>query len=69
LSVLIPKGKYKGQKLRRLVRIKMADKISNTMATVPEITFAKYKPIITRAISILTTLSIVPMFLFIHTRI
>lgn len=65
LPVLIPKGKYNGQKLIRLVSINIADKISSTIANVPEITFTKYKTIITMAISILTTLSIVPMFFFI----
>jgi hypothetical protein len=63
--VLMPKGRYSGQKLIKLVRINTADKTNNTIATVPEITFAKYNPITTRATRILITLSIVPMFFFI----
>ena len=35
------------------------------MATVPEMMLAKYKPAMMTAASILTTLSTVPMFLFI----
>jgi hypothetical protein len=37
----MPKGKYSGQKLIRLVRINTPDKISNTIPNVPEITFVK----------------------------
>jgi hypothetical protein len=54
-----------GQKLMKLVRIKMPDNTSNTMARVPEIRFAKYSIPITTAIRILTALSILPMFGFI----
>ena len=39
--VLIPKGKYKGQKLIRLVRIKIAENARSTIASVPDITFVK----------------------------
>jgi hypothetical protein len=38
LQVEIPKGKYKGQKLIKLVRIKTPAKIKSTIAKVPEIT-------------------------------
>jgi hypothetical protein len=61
----MPKGKYKGQKLRKLVRIKIPARIKLTIANDPEITSVKYKPIITIAIRILTTLSVAPMFVFI----
>jgi hypothetical protein len=63
--VEIPNGKYSGQKLMKLVRIKTPARIKRIIATVPEMMFAKYKPAITIATSILTTLSMVPMFFFI----
>jgi hypothetical protein len=49
----------------KLVRMKIPATTRRTMAVVPEIWFAKYRPAITRAASILTTLSMVPMFFFI----
>ena len=63
--VEIPKGKYKGQKLKKLVMIKMMASDNKMMAVVPEIFSAKYKPAITRAMTILTTLSKVPILFFI----
>jgi hypothetical protein len=65
LIVDIPKGAYKGQKLMKLVKIKMAAKTKSTMAVVPEMLPIKYKIAITTAASILTALSIVPIFFFI----
>jgi hypothetical protein len=59
-----PNGKYSGQKLIKLVRMKTPERIKRIIATVPEIMFAKYNPAITIAISILTTLSAVPIFFF-----
>jgi len=61
----MPKGKYKRQKLIKLVMIKIPAITNSMMAAVPEITFVKYNIAITTAASILTTLSIVPMFFFI----
>jgi len=60
-----PNSEYSGQKFMKLVRIKTPARIKNIIATVPEITFVKYKPAITIATSILTTLSVVPIFGFI----
>ena len=62
---LIPKGRYRGQKLIKLVRIKIPDNTSNTMATVPLITWVKYKVVIIAAIIIRTMRSTVPIFFFI----
>ena len=61
----MPKGKYKGQKFKKLVMINITARIKRMMAIVPEIRLVKYKPIITMAASILITLSTVPMFGFI----
>jgi hypothetical protein len=47
------------------VSIKTPASIKRIIATVPEMMFAKYKPAIAMATSILTTLSMVPMFFFI----
>jgi hypothetical protein len=63
--VEIPKGKYSGQKLIKLVRMKTPAKRRRMMATVPDSMFVKYSVIMAIAIRILTTLSIVPMLLFI----
>lgn len=63
--VLKPKGRYKGQKLRKLVTMNIADKASNIIASVPEITLVNQSTTTTTATSILITLSIVPMFFFI----
>jgi hypothetical protein len=61
----MPNGKYSGQKLIKLVRMKTPARTKRIMAKVSEIMFAKYKPAITIATSILTTLSDVPIFGFI----
>jgi len=61
----IPNGRYKGQKLIKLVKIKIPANTNKTIAKVPEIRFAKYNPPIRMAISILATLSAVPIFDFI----
>jgi len=37
----MPKGKYKGQKLIKLVRIKIPARIKRIIANVPEIRFEK----------------------------
>jgi hypothetical protein len=63
--VEMPKGQYNGQKLTRLVRIKIPANTKRTIATVPEIMFVKYNTPTITAASILATLSIVPMFDFI----
>ena len=65
LRVLIPKGRYKGQKLKKLVRIKIPAKISNIIASIPEIIFVKYRTMIMAAITNLIVMSMVPMFFFI----
>jgi len=61
-----PKGKYKGQKLIKLVKIRIPAKINKTMAVTSEILLVKYKLITTIAVSILNTLSAVPMLGFIE---
>jgi hypothetical protein len=61
----MPNGKYNGQKLIKLVSIKIPARTNSTIAKVPEMMFAKYKPAIKIATSILTTLSAVPIFGFI----
>jgi hypothetical protein len=58
----MPNGKYKGQKLIKLVRIKIPARIKRIIATVPEITLVKYSIIIAIATSILVTLSAIPIF-------
>jgi len=65
LLVESPNGQYSGQKLIKLVSMKMPANINNTIARVPERTPAKYNPAMTSAIIILTTLSMVPIFLVI----
>jgi hypothetical protein len=62
---LIPNGRYNGQKPSKLVRMKIAAKISKMMARVPEITLVKYSMITKAAISNLTAMSMLPMFFFI----
>ena len=62
--VEIPKGKYKGHKLTKLVTIKIPARIKRKIAIVPEITFPKYRAINIMARSILTILSIEPIFFF-----
>jgi hypothetical protein len=63
--VLIPKERYNGQKLKKLVRIKIPAKINRIIASVPEITCVKYRTITKAAISNLIVMSMVPMFFFI----
>ena len=65
IEVLMPKGKYNGQKLMNDVRINTTAKMPNTIANVPEIVFVKYNTPITTAISIRIALSVVPIFFFI----
>jgi len=65
LQVLIPKGKYKGQKLTKLVSMKIPDKANKTMAAVSEIIFAANKTSRTNATSTRIMRSIVPIFFFI----
>jgi hypothetical protein len=65
LSVLMPNGQYKGQKLIRLVRIRTTDKLSNKTAHIPEITCKKKRTITIRDKSTLMTLSTLPTFFFI----
>jgi hypothetical protein len=64
-EVLIPKGKYKGQKLMKDVSTKTTAKTPNTIANVPEMIFVKYNAAITTAISIRIALSVAPIFFFI----
>jgi hypothetical protein len=65
----MPKGKYSGQKLIKLVSRKMAANMRRMIAKVPVITLAMNKIAITTAISVLITLSAVPMFFFITSLI
>jgi len=65
LLVLKPNGKYKGQKLIRLVSMNTAAKIKATIATVPVNTLVNASVNIKTATSILITLSILPIFFFI----
>jgi len=64
-EVLMPKGKYNGQKLMNDVSTNTTAKMPNTIANVPEITFVKYYVAITTATSMRIALSIVPIFFFI----
>lgn len=61
----IPKGKYNGQKLTKLVSTKIVANTNNTIANVPEIIPIKYNPNTIAAAKILTALSDVPIFAFI----
>jgi len=65
LLVLIPKGKYSGQKLIKLTITNIPANTSNTIPNMPVMIFVKNKTAITTATSILITLSTVPMFFFI----
>mgnify|MGYP000863764022 FL=1 len=49
----------------KLVTTKTNASANRTIATVPEITFVKYKPAINTATNILIALSVLPKFLFI----
>ena len=66
--MLIPKGRYNGQKLNKLVRIKTPAKISKMIAIVPEITCVKYRITTMAAITNLIAMSMVPMFFFIRLK-
>jgi len=66
--VLIPKGRYNGQKLNKLVRINIPAKINNMIAMVPEITCVKYRITTIAAITNLIAMSMVPMFFFIRLK-
>jgi hypothetical protein len=65
IEVLMPKGKYNGQKLMNDVSTNTTAKTPNTIANVPEITFVKYNVAITTATSMRIALSAVPIFFFI----
>ena len=60
----MPKGAYNGQKLTKLVKIKMTATTKSIMAVVPAILPVKYKIAIITAASILAALSMLPMFFF-----
>lgn len=64
LFVFIPSSVYNGQKLITLVRIKIPETTSNTIAIVPERMLVKYKIAIITAIAILIALSMVPILFF-----
>ena len=64
--VLIPKGKYNGQKLINAVATKVKANTPSTMAKVPEMKLVKYKIATVIAKSNLTALSVVPIFFFIY---
>jgi hypothetical protein len=64
--VLIPKGRYKGQKLKKLVTIKIPAKINSIIASIPEITCVKYSTITKAAITNLIVMSMIPIFFFIR---
>jgi hypothetical protein len=49
--VLIPKGRYRGQKLNKPVRMKIPAEISKIIAMVPEITCVRYRMITMAAIT------------------
>jgi hypothetical protein len=55
-------GRYSGQKLMKLVRIKIPAMIDSIIVTVPEMTCKKYNAAITKAASILMVLSTAPIF-------
>jgi len=61
----MPKGAYNGQKLTKLVKIKMTATTKSIMAVVLAILPVKYKIAIIKAASILAALSMLPMFFFI----
>lgn len=65
LQVLIPKGKYKGQKLTKLVSVNTAANTSNTMPKVPLMVPVKYSAAIIIATINLIMRSAVPIFVFI----
>lgn len=63
--VLIPKGRYKGQKLIKEVSTNTRARTPRTIAHVPEMTFMKYSTAMMAAIVIRMILSVFPMFFFI----
>ena len=65
LQVLIPKGRYSGQKLTKLVKAKIPDRAKSTKAIVPVIILVKYNITTNKAIKTRTIRSVEPMFFFI----
>ncbi len=65
LQVEIPKGRYKGQKLIKLVNKKTPPSTNKTIPNVPEITLVKNNMEITAAMIALSTRSKFPIFAFI----
>lgn len=65
LKVFSPKGIYNGHIATTLVSMNIPEKMSNIMAQVPDKIPAKYNTAMVTAISILITLSAIPMFFFI----
>jgi hypothetical protein len=61
----IPNGKYKGQKLIRLVKMNIPAKANKTIATVPEMISIKYRMAIAIATTTRRRRSILPIFGFI----
>ena len=65
LPVFNPNGRYRGQKLTRLVSTNTAASTRRTIPKVPVITLVKYNIATSTAIAIRIILSVVPMFDFI----
>jgi len=65
LQVLKPKGKYKGQKLTKLVTTNTAANASKTSPNTPVTVPVKYRAANIAAKTNLTTLSMLPTFFFI----
>lgn len=65
LLVFIPRGKYSGQKLIKLVSKNTTARTNKIIPAVPVTFSVKNKKAIRAAIKILTILSMVPMFFFI----
>ena len=64
--VIVPNmGMINGKNPIKLVAINIAERISKTTATIPEMTLVKYKVTIIIAIRIRIILSIIPIFFFI----
>jgi hypothetical protein len=61
--VLILNGRYKGQKLRMLVRMKIPAKTNSIIPNRPDITCVKYKTITSTAITNLIIMSMIPVFI------
>ena len=64
-QVFIPKGTYNGQKLIKLVRVKITAITNNTIPNVPEMFPIKYKTTIIAATIKRNSLSTLPIFFFI----